>query len=224
MSEPVLYGAAYSVYVRICRLALEEKAQVYRLEEVDVFGPPNGEWGGTPAEHLKRHPFGKIPAFEHDGFTLYETGAIARYIDEAFDGPALQPRELHAQALHMRARMNQAISVLDHYAYPHWVWGVFVERVSKARRNVAADEARVAAALPKAQICCDALADILGGKAYLCGDALSLADLYAAPMLACFTMAEEGRAMIAASPALAAWWDRLKARPSMAATKAITDF
>ena len=33
--------------------------------------------------HLARHPFGKVPAFEHDEFALYETQAIMRYVDEA---------------------------------------------------------------------------------------------------------------------------------------------
>jgi len=86
MGAPVLYGAAYSVYVRAVRLALAEKGVACRLVEVDVFAP-----GGPPPEHLARHPFGKIPAFEHDGFRLYEAGAISRYVDEAFEGPPLQP-------------------------------------------------------------------------------------------------------------------------------------
>jgi glutathione S-transferase len=55
-----LYGAAWSVYVRIVRLALEEKQVKYDLVEVDVFAET-----GVPQEHLKRHPFGRIPAFEH---------------------------------------------------------------------------------------------------------------------------------------------------------------
>jgi glutathione S-transferase len=33
---------------------------------------------------MTRHPFGKIPAFEHAGFRLYEAGAITRYVDGAF--------------------------------------------------------------------------------------------------------------------------------------------
>lgn len=86
MSDPVVYGAAYSVCVRAVRMALAEKGVRYRLEEVDVFGP-----GGPPAEHRARHPFGRIPAFEHDGCRLYETGAITRYVDEAFAGPPLHP-------------------------------------------------------------------------------------------------------------------------------------
>jgi len=51
------------------------------LVEVDVFAET-----GVPKEHLTRHPFGRIPAFEHNGFHLYETGAIVRYIDDAFPG------------------------------------------------------------------------------------------------------------------------------------------
>ncbi|RVD71405.1 glutathione S-transferase family protein, partial [Mesorhizobium sp. M4A.F.Ca.ET.029.04.2.1] len=39
MSKPILYGADYSVYVRIARLALEEKGIGYDLVPVDVFAP-----------------------------------------------------------------------------------------------------------------------------------------------------------------------------------------
>src|SRR6476660_3657824 len=118
LPDPVLFGAAYSVYVRIVRLALAEKRVPYRLHEVDVFAP-----GGLPADYRERHPFNRIPAFEHDGFRLYEAGAIARYVDEAFPGAPLQPADVR-----QRARMNQAISVLDAYAYRTLVWDVFVER------------------------------------------------------------------------------------------------
>ncbi len=207
-----LFGASYSVYVRSCRLALAEKGVDYRLQEVDVHGT-----GGTPPEHLQRQPFGKIPAFEHDGFALYETGAILRYVDEVFPGPALQPIDVRA-----RARMNQAISLSDSYLYPQGVWGVFVERVSKARRGLPADEAKVAASLPKAQTCLAELANILGDQPWLCGMAISLADLHVAPMLACFTMTEEGRAALALHPKLQAWWQSLGQRPSMQQTRAIT--
>ena len=68
VSDPVLYGLARSVYTRIARLALEEKGVRYTLEEVEIFGP-----AGVPAEQLARQPFGRIPAFAHDGFVLYET-------------------------------------------------------------------------------------------------------------------------------------------------------
>src|SRR5262249_45391046 len=158
--------------VRAARLALEEKGVAYQLVPVDVFAA-----GGPPTEHLRRHPFGRIPAFEHDGFQLYEAGAITRYVDEAFAGPSLQPREAKE-----RARMNQIISMLDSYAYRTLVWDIFVERVRAPSQGRAPDEARIAAALPRARTCLRALAGLMGDGAWLAGETLTLADLHAAPI------------------------------------------
>src|ERR1700746_835802 len=102
----VLHGYRYSVYNRIARLALAEKDVAYDRVEVNPFAPD------VPASYLVLHPFGRVPTLVHDGFTLYETGAITRYIDRAFPGPALQPA--NPQAL---ARMDQIISIVDAYAY-----------------------------------------------------------------------------------------------------------
>lgn len=207
MTEPVLHGAAYSVYVRAARMALAEKGVAYTLVPVDVFAP-----GGSPAEHLTRQPFGKIPAFEHDGFTLYETGAITRYVDEAFDGPPLQPTDPKA-----RARMNQAISIQDGYVYPDLVWGLYVERNEAARRGRPVDEAKIARFTARAETCLAALEALAAGP-WLAGPALTLADLHAAPMFALFVQTPEGQAMLTRHPRLAAWWAAISARPSFAAT------
>src|SRR5262249_20803790 len=152
----------------------------YELVEIDPFAP-----GGPPADYFARHPFGRIPAFEHDGFRLYEAGAISRYVNEAFPGAALQPRDPRG-----RARMNQVISVLDSYAYRTLVWDIFVERVRAPQNNRAPDEARIAAALPKAETCLAALEDLM--DTWLAGPDLTLADLHASPMFAYFRMAPEG--------------------------------
>jgi glutathione S-transferase len=206
MMKPILYGASYSVYVRSARLALAEKGVDYDLVEVDVFAPD-----GPPAEHLARQPFGKIPAFEHDGFRLYEAGAIIRYVDEAFPGPALQPADPRA-----RARMNQVTSIIDSYAYPNLVWGVFVERVSGPARGRPTDAAKLAAALPKCETCLDALVALMGD--FLAGAQLTLADLHAAPMFDYFLQTQEGTEMLARRPALAQWWQRMRGRQSMLAS------
>ncbi|TIX78799.1 MAG: glutathione S-transferase family protein, partial [Mesorhizobium sp.] len=137
MSKPVVYGADYSVYVRIVRLALAEKGIDYELVPVDIFAVD-----GISGWYFDHHPFGRIPAFEHDGFRLYETSAIARYVDGAFDGPALQPVEVRP-----RATMNQIIGLLDAYAYRAMVWDVAVERLEKT----APDEALIAAGLRQAR-------------------------------------------------------------------------
>jgi glutathione S-transferase len=207
---PVLFGATYSVYTRIVRLALEEKGVPYRLAEVDIFAP-----GGPPAEYLARHPFGRIPAFESRGVRLYEAAAIARYVDEAFAGPMLQPEEARA-----RARMNQAISILDSYAYRTLVWDIFIERVRAPAAGRIPDEKTIADALPRAAACLAALDGIMGGDAWLAGPALSLADLHAAPMLTYFAMAEpEGARLLSCFPKLQAWLETIARRQSARATR-----
>ena len=206
--KPRVFGASYSVYVRIVRLALAEKEVEYELVPIDIFAQ-----GGPPPGFLDRHPFGRIPAFEHAGFSLYETGAIARYVDEAFKGPPLQPSDTRE-----RARCNQLISIADNYAYPHLVWGIYVERVSKPRRGAVVDEAKIAASIQNARTCLTAISDLMGDKPWLAGSQLTLADLHAAPMFDYFLMAPEGANIMQQHENLAVWWSRITARPSMEAT------
>jgi glutathione S-transferase len=206
---PLLFGAPYSVYVRAARLALDEKGVDYRLVPVDAFAP-----GGPPPEHMARHPFGKIPAFEHDGFRLYETGAITRYVDEAFPGPALQPTDARD-----RARMNQVISIFDNYVYSTLIWVIYLERVVRPANGTEADEAKIAAALPKAETCLSALSELMGEAPWLAGPAITLADLHAAPMIRLFRLTPEGDNLLTKHDRLARWWDRISARPSFLRTQ-----
>lgn len=208
-TRPRVFGADYSVYVRTVRLALAEKGIDYDLVPVDVFAKE-----GLPPAYLARQPFGRIPAFEHEGFRLYETSAITRYIDEVFDGPRLQlsdPRE--------RARANQIMSIADNYVYPILVWGIYVERVSKPSKGRVADEAAISMALPKAATCLQVLSDLMGSGTWLAGDNLSLADLHAGPMFHYFLLTPEGPEMMQRHANLASWWVRVATRPSMLATK-----
>ncbi len=213
MAEPIVFGAAYSVYLRAVRLALEEKGVPYRLEEVDIFAD-----GGPPEDYLARHPFARIPAFEHEGFRLYETSAISLYVDEAFDGPPLMPGDLR-----QRARAHQIIGILDNYAYRTLVWDVFVERVQVPQGGGTSDETKIAEALTRARTCLAAVEALMAHSAYLAGPQLSLADLRAAPMIAKFRMAPEGARLLDEFPGLARWWDGMAKRPSLAATRSAMD-
>ncbi len=208
--KPIVFGATYSVYVRSVRLALAEKGVSYDLVDIDVFA-----LGGPPSDYLERHPFGRIPAFEHAGFRLYEARAIMGYVDEAFTGPSLQP-----SGSRERARMVQAMSVLDSYAYRTLVWDIYVERITRSASGGLADEDKIAAALPKAAVCLRALAQIMDQGAWLAGTEISLADLLAAPMFARFRLAPEGERLLDSHPELRRWWERMSQRSSMAATEA----
>lgn len=203
-----LFGLERSVYTRIARLALEEKGVKYTLHEVEIFGP-----GGVPEAHRQRHPFGRIPVLRHGGFELYETAAITRYVDEAFDGPALQPTEPAP-----RARMNQLIALLDAYAYQPMVWGVFVQRVRKPLHGQPTDEAEVARSIERSQTCLQAVMRLAACDPFLVSRSISLADLHAAPMLRYLSLAPEGKALLDPHRALAQWLQAMLARPSMLRT------
>jgi len=203
----VLHGYRYSVYNRIARLALAEKGVAYDRVEVNPFAPD------VPAAYLALHPFGRVPALVHDGFALYETAAITRYVDRAFPGPALQPAE--AKAL---ARMDQIIGVVDAYGYWPMVRQVFSLRVFRSRLGQPVDEAEIAKGLAASVKVLAALEKLASKEAFLVGPTLSLADLHLGAMLAYFVQAQEGDALLHKCVRLAAWWQRLRQRPSVAAT------
>ncbi len=137
-----------------------------------------------------------------------------RYVDEAFDGPALQPADAQG-----RARMEQAISVIDSYAYPSLVGGLVMQRLVAPMLGNECDEAVVSEALPKAATSVEALGAILGDDAYLAGETMSLADLHAVPLFAYATTTDEGAEMIAAQPTMARWWEMMSARDSVVKTE-----
>ena len=206
MAAPVtLFGLSRSVYTRIARLALEEKADPYNLQEVEIFAS-----SGIPADHLIRHPFGRIPALAHGEFSLYETQAICRYVDEAFPGPAMQPGSPAS-----RARMNQVIGLLDSYAYRPMVWGVFVERVRKPLQGERADEELISTSMRDVHAVLAALSSLAGAGPFLAGPSLTLADLHAYPMLAYLALAPEGSDALADNKVLARWQRSLSDRPSV---------
>jgi glutathione S-transferase len=207
LNRPTLYGADYSVYVRIARMALEEKGIDYELVPLDIFAAD-----GIPAWYLEHHPFGRIPAFEHNGFRLFETNAIARYVDEAFDGPALQPADARG-----RAGMGQMTGMLDAYGYRAMVWDVAVERLEKE----APDEALIAGGLRQAETVLRVLSSLKAPGPWLLGDRLTLADVHAAPVIAYFVKVAEGRDLLARFADIRDWYAQVVERPSFVRTEKV---
>ena len=207
MARPIVFGPAGSTYVWSVRLALAEKGVAHELIEV-----PFGAHREEP--HLSRHPFAKVPAFEHDGFALYETQAILRYIDEGFPVSPLQPTDLH-----QFSRMNQIIGIVDAYAWPAIAAGVLFNRMLAPRFGLPVDEAAIAAALPQARLCLSEFARLAGNQPFLAGEAITLADLMVSPLLWYFEKLPEGEGQMAEHPRLKAWLRRMEARQSFAVTR-----
>jgi glutathione S-transferase len=203
----IVYGPAFSTYVRTARLALEEKGVAYELRHVDF---ASGEIK-QPA-HLARHPFGYVPAFEHDGFALYETSAITRYVDRAFPGPKLQPADVKELA-----RMDQIIAVIDSYAYPAIVSKLVIERLVAPMMGRSANEATIAEAMPRIKLSLAEL-DRLAAGTFLAGAELSLADLHLAPIFFYLGQTPEAASLLEPHAKLRRWWGAMEKRPSVAKT------
>src|SRR5215469_10952558 len=205
-SGMIVHGVPGSPYVRAALLTLEEKGAEYELAAMAL-----GTLKQQP--HLSRHPFGLIPAFEHDGWMLYETQAIMRYVDAVVPGPRLQPAEPRAAG-----RMNQVMGITDWYVMPQVSRTITLNRVVAPRLGRTVNEEAVRVAMPDARHCIGELARLLDGNDWMAGGQLSLADLQLAPHLSMLALAPEGAEILAAHPNLKGWLARMEARRSMLAT------
>ena len=199
MSKPTLHGFPVSTYVRTCRMALAEKNIDYELDPATPQTP----------EQLARQPWGKVPAFTHGDLKLYETTAITRYIDEAFDGPALQPADTAS-----RARMNQMIAILDNYLYEPAIRNIVIQRLVVPSQGGTPDEEFIAAGVAPAEKALGVLDQALGNQPYMAGDASTLADLFILPVTNYLRMTPEGERLMAKTPNLSRWQQSMEARDS----------
>lgn len=199
MSDVVVYGFPQSTYVRTARMCLREKGVDYALEPVDLGAD----------DYRALHPFAKVPAFRHGDVRLYETVAIARYVDGAFDGPALAPADVVDAA-----RMSQWISVVIDYVYPTLIGKVVLERFAPAIRGRDADEAVITGALPQVEYQLGVFDAALAGPAMLAGDAPSIADYFLAPILFYAAITPDTAALVEARPNLVRWHAAMAGRAS----------
>jgi glutathione S-transferase len=203
MADITVFGSPVSTYVRSVRMALAEKDVPYDLVE---------GWADHP-EIAKRQPFGKIPAFRHGDFELYEAFAIARYVDEAFRGPALQPADAKA-----RARMTQLVSMHSSYCYPTVIGGIVLERVAPKLFNRPTDEAKVKSAVPGVDKVLGVLEPMTGSGPYLLWREVTLADLFLYPVMFYLSLMPEGGPLLEKRPALSKWLKAVGERQSAKST------
>src|ERR1043166_3294790 len=203
MSDPIVYGFPRSTYVNIVRLLLTHKEVPYTFHDLEtLMGKP---------EHLAMHPFDRVPVLRHDDFTIYETSAIASYVDEVFAGPRLTPQDVRA-----RGRMNQWISAVNSYYYPYMIYHMTHERIVFPELGIASDEKVVAHALPKGELGLGVLEQALShGEDYLVGSELTPADFYLLPSPFAFSLTQEGQSLYPKFPAFCRWRERMESLPTV---------
>jgi len=207
MSQISVYGIPGSPFLRTVEIVLKEKEVAYHLHALEP-GEHKRE------EYLKRHPFGRVPAFEHDGFAIYETQAIIRYLDDTFAHPHFTPATPRE-----RARMNQIIGIIEWYFFPKAAAPIGFNRIiGPVLLGLAPDEDAIIEALPFARTSIATLDGLLGSKPYLTGESVSLADLMLAAQLDIFSFCREGRDLLC-DTRLEPWLERMTARQSFLATQ-----
>ncbi len=191
MSDRIeIFGFAPSTFVRTARMACLEKGIAHDLRPLEF----------RKESHGPLHPYLKMPAMRFKETVLFETIAIAVFVDEAFDGPALQPDDAVGGA-----RMHQWASALGAYAYGDLVAGLLDDDVDNAKAS-----AKVAEHFA-------ILDNALGARSFLAGDGLSIADLFLAPMLS-FAETRLGGHIAKDFRRLSDWRDRMWARDSFRGT------
>ena len=203
MSKVTLFGFPRSVYVQMAGIVLTHKEVPYAFHDLET--------EMNTGSHISLHPFERVPILRHGDFTVYETSAIVGYVDDAFDGAKLTPREPQARAL-----MNQWISAVNGYYYPYLIYHVSHERNVFPQLGIESDEKVVAHAMPKVKVCLEVLERQLSRSgAFLLGADLSLADFFMLPIIHAFGFSPEAQETYPRLPAISAWRERMEALPTM---------
>lgn len=207
MPDITLWGFDGSTYVRTVKMLLAEKG-VTQIKQI----PLNVLKGETrTAEHLQCHPFGRVPVLDYDGLRLLETTAITRYLDDVLPGKSLIP-----QSARDRARMDMVIGIIDSYGNGALVGGVAAYHLFPdfvGGKNDAARQAGIATGRKVIEFAMKTK----GASPFIAG-ALSLADLYLAPILFYVALTPD-RDVLFDVEGFADWWTRIQALPSYQATQ-----
>lgn len=231
----VLYDNPASVAAQKVRMTLAEKGLAWRAVTVDL-----RDGSALRPEYLAINPQGVVPTLVDDGAVIVESSVIVEYLDDRVPAPPLRPAAPLDRA-RMRAWMRRTDDAV-HRATGNVSMSIYIRHAHLARTAAERDahfaampdrdraerqQAAIALGLasPAFAPSLHALAGLVddldralagaGDGAWLAGDAFGLADIAVAPyltrmqMLGLSPLWADGR-----RPAVAGWWDRVRARPS----------
>jgi glutathione S-transferase len=197
-----LHGHPWSINTRKTLATIAEKGHDVPMTLVML---PKGEH--LRPQHLRLHPFGKVPVLDDDGFVLYEARAINGYLDAKLSGPRLVPADARG-----RAEVERWINVADAYFVPS-AHSLIVELLFRRYLGGTQDAGAIERGRDGIARALDTLDSSLATSPFIAGDAFSLADVHWMPYLEYMQQIGES-ALIEQRPNLRAWWLRVSARPS----------
>ena len=192
---------------RIVRMFMAEKGIEIPKQAVDLRKGENRE-----AEHLKRNPHGQMPTLELDnGSYISEIVPICEYLEEKYPTPALigttAEERGECRMWTRRIDLNICEPMANGFRFSQGL-KLFQNRIRCIPQ--AADDLKLTAQEKLAW-----LDGLIQGRAFVCGDRLTLADI----MLFCFLDfgAQVGQPVKPELTAVTGLMERMKARPSAAA-------
>ncbi|KAJ7092521.1 glutathione S-transferase [Mycena crocata] len=187
----------------VVALVLAEKQIPFEFIPIDMV---NG--GSKTPEFLAKQPFGQVPVIDDDGFILYESRAICRYLVEKYpgQGPRLVPTSLQERAL-----FEQAASV--EFANFHFqAFKIVVEALGKPHNGLPVDQALLSSAISQLSATLDVYDTILGRQKFLAGNEFTLVDTF--HLFHAHFLASAGIDIMMRKPHVARWWTEVVSRPA----------
>jgi glutathione S-transferase len=199
MSRIQIIGAPFSSYVWVVRMVCEEKGVAYDLVPAGLHSP----------EVCAIHPLGKIPVMRHGDVALFESKAIATYIDKTFPGPKLIPDDAPGAA-----EVEQWVSLVNTAIDPCLIRTYALGHVVPKGADGNPDRLAIDGALPMMQTQIGVLDRAVARTGYLAGEGFTLADINLMPVLYLVQRFPEGAAMVQAAENLSGYFSRHARRPS----------
>ncbi len=203
MPVPEIIGSIRSTYTRATCMVCEEKGIEYVLTERPLRDP----------EILAIHPLGKMPVLRHGDVELFESKAIATYLDRSFPGPNVFPSDIRLAAF-TEQWVSLVNTVIDRTLIRTYLFAYIAPKTSDGSPDRAASEAGMPAVREQIAVLDTAVAK----SGYLVGDRFTFADINLLPILYRLQQLPEGAQALAAARHLAAYYNRHAARPSFVRT------
>ncbi|KAL1758638.1 glutathione S-transferase [Schizophyllum commune] len=207
-----LYGADLSTTTPMVALVLHELNVPFEYHPVDMM---KGEHKAP--EYVKHQPFGSVPYIDDNGFIMFESRAICRYLCRKYadrGGRELFPFD----DLVAFARVEQGMSI-ETTVFDRAVLAMFVERVYKPMKGVQGSEEAYKEAEEVFGQKLDAYEKILAKQKFMGGDTFTLADLFHIPYATRLKPRTNCDFLENGRPNVARWYKEITSRASWQANK-----
>jgi glutathione S-transferase len=199
MLRPEIIGSSRSSYTRVVRMVCEEKGIDYKLTEVELGGP----------EVFAIHPFGKMPVLRHGDVELFESKAIATYLDRRFPGQSLFPSDPVLGAL-----TEQWVSLVNTLIDRTLIRTYLVAYAAPKTADGKPDRQAIDAVTPALREQISVLDKAVAKTDHLVGDQFTFADINLMPILYYMRLVPEGAEALAKAANLAPYYARHAERRS----------